>query len=446
MIISSDMFASEITQRIIQFNPWLTEPLQARETLERHLPFHYVQRSAESVPFDEKRALLVVGPRQSGKSTLIWHHLRGFLPHILFLNMEDPLLRVGLNSSMDLLSFMKKECPSTKAVFIDEIQHMDEAGLFVKGLVDAKPDCYLFVSGSSSFDLRSKTRESLAGRAHRIVLYPFSLDEIAKNEPPGEPVALRHFIEGTVRDQLVYGSYPAVHLAPDKQKKIGLLSDLVEALILRDASDIFKVKRVDAFRKLLALLAMQAGSMVNLSEIASHCNVSVGTVSSHIEILEESHIVRAIRPYAGGKRRELTGTTKVFFVDNGVRNTLMNAFSENITLRPDGGQLFENWAFTEIMKATPLLGTIRFWRSKAGAEVDFVIEHGGKISGIEVKFKNLAKPGLSRSSHSFIDAYSPQRFALLNLSIEEKIQTDGTEVSFITPAAFPAWLKETFSR
>ena len=388
----------------------------------------------------------MVGPRQSGKTTFIWHHLQDFLPHILFLNMEDPLLRIGLNAPMDLLSFIKKECPSTKAVFIDEIQHMDEAGLFVKGLIDAKPDFYLFVSGSSSFDLRSKTRESLAGRAHRVVLYPFSLDEITNNEPPGEPAALRHFIERTVRDQLIYGSYPAVHLASDKQKKIELLSDLVEALILRDASDIFKVKRVDAFRKLLALLAMQTGSMVNFSEIASHCNVSVGTVSSHIEILEESHIVRALRPYAGGKRRELTGATKVFFVDNGVRNTLMNAFSEDLTLRADGGQLFENWAFTEIIKATPLLGTIRFWRSKAGAEVDFIIEYGGKVSGIEVKFKDLAKTGLSRSSHSFIDAYSPHRFAVLNLSIEEKIQQGRTEVSFITPATLPVWLKDTFSR
>ncbi len=440
------MFTSELGQRIIQFNPWLAEPLQAREAFERRLPLHYVQRAAEGVPLDQVRALLVVGPRQSGKSTFIWHHLQDFLPHILFLNMEDPLLRIGLNSPMDLLSFVKTECPSTKAVFIDEIQHMDEAGLFVKGLVDTKPNLYLFVSGSSSFDLRSRTRESLAGRTHRVALYPFSLDEIAKNEPPGEPAALRHFIEGTVKDQIIYGSYPAVHLAPDKQTKIELLSDLVEALILRDASDIFKVKRVDAFRKLLALLAMQAGSMVNLSEIASHCSVSVGTVSSHIEILEESHIVRAIRPYAGGKRRELTGTTKVFFVDNGVRNTLMNAFSENITLRADGGQLFENWTFTEILKAAPLLGTTRFWRSKAGAEVDFIIEYGGKISGIEVKFKNLAKPGLSRSSHSFIDAYSPQRFALLNLSIEEKVRQGGTEVSFITPATLPAWLKETFSR
>ena len=126
-----------------------------------------------------------------------------------------------------------------------------------------------------------------------------------------------NFHESIVSMQLVFGSYPAVYLAEDRLERIMLLSDLAEALILRDASDLFKIKRVDAFRKLLSLLAGQIGNLVNLSELASICNVDVGTVSSHIEMLEQSHIVKKAFPFAKGKRREITGTSKVYFIDNG---------------------------------------------------------------------------------------------------------------------------------
>lgn len=439
------MFTSELTQRIIQFNPWLLQPGGAKTLPAKFLPSKYIHRAAEVVSLETARALLVVGPRQSGKSTLLWHILQDVFPHVLFLNMEDPLFRIGFKSPFDLTSLIEKEYPFIKAIFIDEIQHMEEAGLFIKGLVDAKTGFSVFVTGSSSFDLRSRTRESLAGRAQRATLYPFSLKELLNNEPPGSDAAVRAFIERTVTDQLLYGGYPAVHLAPKRERKIEFLNDLVESLILRDASDLYRIRRVDAFRKLLNLLAIQTGSMINLSEIASLCNTSVGTVSSHIEILEESHIIRVLRPFAGGKRREITGAIKIFFVDNGIRNKLLNSFSEDFSLRADAGQLFENWAFTELQKNLPFLGSIFFWRSKAGAEVDFVIEYAGKSFGMEVKFTGLARPRLPKSSRSFIEAYSPERFALLNRSLEETTSVGSTEVGFITPATLGSWLQGIFA-
>ncbi|MCX5809594.1 MAG: ATP-binding protein [Proteobacteria bacterium] len=439
------MFTSELNQRIIQFNPWLVQSGGTKALPAKYLPAPYIHRTAEAVSLETTRALLVVGPRQSGKSTLLWHLLQDIFPHVLFLNMEDPLFRIGFKSSFDLMSLIEKGYPFIRAIFIDEIQHMEEAGLFIKGLVDAKTGFSVFAIGSSSFDLRSKTRESLAGRAQRTTLYPFSLQELLNNEPPGSAAAVLASIDRIVTDQLLYGSYPAVHLAPKRERKIELLNDLVEAFILRDASDLYRIKRVDAFRKLLSLLAIQTGSMVNLSEIASLCNTSVGTVSSHIEILEESHVIKVLRPFAGGKRREITGAIKIFFIDNGIRNKLLNSFSEDFSLRADAGQLFENWAFTELQKNMPFLGSIRFWRSKAGAEVDFVIEYGGKSFGIEVKFTGLTQPRLSKSSRSFIDAYAPERFALLNRSLEEIISVGATNVSFITPATFCSWLQGIFA-
>ncbi|MCX5815111.1 MAG: ATP-binding protein [Proteobacteria bacterium] len=439
------MFTSELTQRIIRFNPWLLQTGRAKSLPAKYLPGTYIHRAAENLSFEASRAVLVVGPRQSGKSTLLWHLLQDVFPNVLFLNMEDPLFRIGFKSPFDLLSLIEKEYPFIKAVFIDEIQHMEEAGLFIKGLVDEKTGLSVFITGSSSFDLRSKTRESLAGRAQRTTLYPFSMQELLNNESPGNAAEVRAFVDRTVADQLLYGSYPAVHLATIRKKKIELLNDLVEALILRDASDLYRIKRVDAFRKLLNLLALQTGNMINLSEIASLCNTNVGTISSHIEILEESHIVKVLRTFAGGRRREITGAIKIFFIDNGIRNELLNGFSEDLSLRADAGQLFENWAFTELQKNMPFLGTIHFWRSKAGAEVDFVIEYGGESFGMEIKFTGLTRPGLSRSSRSFIEAYSPKRFALLNRTLEETVTVGTTEVNFITPAGLTRWLNLVFA-
>ena len=317
---------------------------------------------------------------------------------------------------------------------------MDEAGLFVKGLVDARLDIPLIVTGSSSFDLKSKTRESLAGRATRRLLHPFSSVELIQHILPDNPVAERHELSQIFSNQLVFGSYPLIYLAAEQDEKRMLLSDLVESLILRDASDLFKIKRVDAFRKLLTLLAGQVGNMVNYSELASICNIDVGTVNSYIEILEESHIVKRVRPFAGGKRREIIGSPKVFFIDNGIRNQLINSFSGELSLRTDIGPVFENWVFSEIHKRISLLSDVKFWRSKTKAEVDFVIEHAGKIAGLEVKYSSFKKERVSRSSWSFIDAYKPSAFAVMNLTLEKQAILKNREIHFITPLSLSHWM------
>lgn len=425
-------------------NPWVINPEKASELINRFLPREYVHREIEYTPVRTNRALLVVGPRQSGKSTLAWYLLRQFVPDILFLNMEDPLLRTGCGSPVDLAEHLHENYPFIKALFIDEIQHIEEAGLFVKGLVDVRLDIPILVTGSSSFHLTSRTRESLAGRATRQRLLPFSLTELRSHANPPSPAAARHICEQILAHQLILGSYPAIYLAAEETEKVMLLNDLVEALILRDASDLFRIKRVDAFRKILTLLAGQLGNLVNLSELASICNVNVGTINAYIEILEESHIVKKIRPFAGGKRREITGATKVFFIDNGIRNQLLNNFSRDLELRTDSGQLLENWALTEICKALPLQSSLNFWRSKAGAEVDFVIGHAGDIYGLEVKFSSLKQAKLSKSARSFMEAYTPRKFAVLNMALEQAIKVEHTDASFIIPYGLPQWLAGIF--
>ncbi len=436
------MVDSALEHRIAQLNPWLVHPDKASDLIRARIPVGYVPRKAESTPPRAERALLVVGPRQAGKTTLAWKLLQSYGPDILFLNMEDPLLREQLASPWDLIDFIRRDWPGVGAVFIDEIQHMSEAGLFVKGLVDAKMGIPVLVTGSSAFDLRAKTRESLAGRATRRFLGPFGLSELLAPDQ-GPPVA-RHLAARAVLDnQLIFGSYPAVFTAESTKEKTAVLSDLVEALILRDASDLFRIQRVDAFRRLLALLAVQTGNLLNHSELAAICSVDVGTVASYLEIMEESHIIRKLPPFAEGKRREITATPKVFFIDNGIRNQLLLNFQADLELRADKGALFENWVFSEIRKALPFQDSLRFWRSKSQAEVDFVIMHGAEILAVEAKYSS--SPQLSRSAMSFIEAYRPSRFVVVNRDHEARLDRQGTEVKFMTPARFCDWLEEVFA-
>ncbi len=438
------MLSLEIQNRLKQFNPWLIQPDKAEEFIDRFLPDLYITREVEKTPLQRNRALLIVGPRQAGKSTLVWRLLHRYIPDILFLNMEDPLLKLECQPAADFIDLLRQHYSFIKAIFIDEIQHLEEAGLFVKGLIDARLNLPIFITGSSAFHLMSKTRESLAGRATRQRLLPFSMSELMGHAHPANPVAARHTGDQIVAHQLIYGSYPAVYLAKNPDEKNMLLNDLVEALILKDVSDLFRIKRVDAFRKLLTLLAGQIGQMVNFSELASICQVDVGTIRSYVEILEESHVVKILPPFAGGKRREIIGAPKVFFLDNGIRNQLLNNFSPALDLRTDRGQLLENWVFTEIYKSAPLPAVIKFWRSKAGAEVDFIIEHAGKSYGLEVKYTLLKQSKLSRSVRSFLDVYQPEKFALLNSSLEQKVNVADREVSFITPCELSRWLYGIF--
>jgi uncharacterized protein len=434
------MISSEAQNRILQLNPWLGTPNKAGELIGRFLPPSYVLRGVEELSLSENRALLAIGPHQSGKSTMIGHQLRDFSPHILFLSMEDPLLKTACASAIDFVEYVRKNQSLFKVIFIDEIQHMEEAGLFVKGIIDARLGIPLVVTGCSSFHLRSRTRESLAGRAVRYRFLPFSLEELLRHENPANPISRQAAAERIVSDQLVFGSYPAVFLAGDDTGKKEILNNLVESLILKDASDLFKVKRIDAFWKLLMLLAGQIGNLANFSELASICNADVGTIGNHIEILEENHIVQKVLPSAGGKRAELTSAAKVFFMDCGIRNQLLNNHSRELQLRTDIGPLLENWVFSEICKNIPLVDTIKFWRSKAGAEVDFVVEHAGALHGVEGKFASLKRPLLGRSVRSFIEAYAPERLAVVNMRLERELQSEKTIINFVTPATFIQWL------
>jgi predicted AAA+ superfamily ATPase len=410
-------------------NPWLDRPADQSALLAASLPPSFVPR-ARRLELRPGRAELVVGPRQAGKSTWIREVLTHFEAPILVLHAEEPRIRELAHSPALALEALSDALSPETLLLFEEIQHLEDAPLFIKGLVDLNRARRIVVTGSSSFAFSARTRESLAGRARRTQLLPLSLEEAAALVPPGLVPAIR---EARLRELweriVVTGGYPEPWFDADPETT---LHHLVEAFVLKDTSDLHQIERPAVFRKLLELAAADIGNLVNLTDWAGLAQASRNTVGRYLEIAEEAHVLRLVPPFAGGKRGEITGTPKVFFLDNGLRNAVFGGFKAS-SGRADCGALWENAVFNEIAKRVELLDEILFWRSKSGAEVDFVVRRGNRMVAIEVKAAALSRPTVSRGTHSFLEAYRPASLGVVNASLRLDTVEDGVPVRFVRP-------------
>ena len=415
----------QLRRVLLAENPWL----QGEDFLawiRRFLPPSYIPRLLRLVA--EERVVLVVGPRQAGKSTLIWKTLEQAAEPVLFVNCEEPSMREWLSSPAEFLADVAENAGEARALFFEEVQRLPEAGLFLKGLVDRRTGLRIYATGSSSFDLEAATRESLAGRAQRHLLLPLSLAEASAALPGSSPLARQEGLSRLVERMMIYGGYPTVLTSDDPRRD---LASLVEAFVVRDASDRFQIRHPAALRRILELAASQIGNLVNLSEWAALTSVSNDTVAEYCRLLEETHLIRLVRPFVGGKRAEITSARKVFLLDNGIRNQLFGGF-QPATERPDRGALLENLAFTELAKTVhPLLDGLSTWRSKSGAEVDFVVEHQGRLLACEVKAGD-SRGTLSRSARSFLEAYQPEQFLIVNRRAFPDVMEGSTRIRFLS--------------
>ncbi|MBM4368268.1 MAG: ATP-binding protein [Deltaproteobacteria bacterium] len=413
-------------------NPWLLDPTAFPAFVTRRRPSGYIPRrlpAADAWPSPD-RAHVLAGARQVGKTTFAWEHLaaRGSAP--LFLNAEETWVRAWLASPTRALADLRQVARPGAPILIDEAQWLPEAGLLVKGMVDGGLPGPLYVTGSSSFHLAARTRESLAGRAARAFMHPLSHAEVCADLDEVPPLLRANEARARFLRLAVTGGYPA---AWTSTRPSDVLAELVHALVLRDASDLFRVKDLDAFRRVLLLLAGQVGSLVNYAEWASICGVSRETVGHYVDILRESQIVFTVSPFAGGKRAEITGRSKIYFCDGGIRNAVvgqLQAFDE----RTDRGPVLEQAVAAEIRKRLDPLAprdTLHFWRTKAGGEVDFVLCPGEELLGVEVKAAAMREPELSRSARSFIEGYAPRRFVVINLALDARERVGSTEVRWL---------------
>lgn len=337
------------------------------------------------------KAIVVIGPRQVGKTTLIESILAS--KNYLLLDGDDPLTRTLLTepNTEQIRTILGKY----KYVFIDEAQRIEGIGLTMKIITDRFKDVQLFTSGSSSFDLTNKINEPLTGRKWEYQLFPVSWEEFENHHG-------YLYSEQQIENRLLYGFYPDV--LNNVGDEISVLRNLVNSYLYRDILSYSEIRKPEVLDKLVQALALQVGSEVNYSELAQIVNVDKNMISNYIDILQKGYIIFKLGSFSRNVRNEIKTNKKIYFYDNGVRNMVIGNFNP-IELRTDKGALWENFLISERIKQIEYkqsLARTYFWRTKQQQEVDFVEENGGKISGYEFKWNRRKTIKLPKT---FVESY-----------------------------------------
>jgi predicted AAA+ superfamily ATPase len=347
-----------------------------------------------------KQVLILLGSRQVGKTTIV----KKIFPNSdYFLVDNEPIKKIletyDIETYKTLINF------KTKEIIIDEIHLLDNPGRAIKIIYDQLENVKIVITGSSSFHIKNKTGESLAGRKIDYNMYPLTFSEYLnqkgiekelnfnifekiindkKYDEAGHPY--RFDIKSILNSVLIFGQFP--HLIKNGNDEKYLLN-FVDSLIFKDILELNLIEDKKLAKDLLKLLAFQIGNLINYSELANSLQADQRTVRRYIEIFEQSFILFRIYPYSKIKRDEIIKSAKIFFYDTGIRNALIGDFSD-LDARTDKGALFENFIISELIKQNSYLDSnynFYYWRTKQGSEMDIVLENKDELIGVEIKYK-----------------------------------------------------------
>ena len=347
------------------------------------------------------KAIILLGPRQTGKTTLLEKIARHSGDYLL-IDCDDPLTKSQLESANT--EEIKRIIGTNKIVFIDEAQRVRNIGLVLKIIVDRIKDVQLLVSGSSSLDLLSEINEPLTGRKWEYMLYPVSWSELHKHS--GHIKSLQ-----MLETRIIYGMYPDVINNPGEERYI--LNQLTGDYLYKDVLSYQGIRKPELPEKLLRALSLQVGSKVSYNELASLLQVDKKTVSSYLDLLEKAFVIFRLQSFSGNLRNEISANRKIYFYDNGIRNALAANFNP-LNLRQDTGALWENFLIAERMKYLHYNGICAnrfFWRTVDRQEIDYVEEREGKLFAYEFKWK--AGKDI-RFPRSFLQAYPESKTAVIS--------------------------------
>jgi len=325
------------------------------------------------------KVLVLYGPRQVGKTTL----LNNFLKETKLKYKLDSGDNIRLQQILGSQDFKKiiGYVSGYDLVAIDEAQQIPNIGMGLKILIDQVPCLRIIATGSSSFDLAQRIGEPLTGRKNTIILYPFAQLELLEKYN-------KHELKEKLEDFLIFGSYPEVITSKTKNEKIAILQELVNSYLLKDVLALERVKGSKQLLELLKLIAFQIGSEVSLNELASRVKLDVKTVNRYLDILEKAFVIKKVGSFGRNLRNEVSTKSKYYFLDNGIRNAVISQFN-SLSNRNDIGVLFENFIMIERIKKRAykkILGQSYFWRTYGGQEIDLIEERAGSLYGFEIKW------------------------------------------------------------
>ena len=344
------------------------------------------------------KAIIVYGPRQCGKTTLMEHIIDNVKMNPIMLNGDDDL-DVRLFDTVTM-SRWNQILGNKKSVFIDEGQKIKKLGQSVKLLIDNRPEIQVLITGSSSFDLASKMEEPLTGRKIEYKLFPLTYKELINQEGfVSEHKALEI--------RLLYGSYPEIVTDTENMKENLIM--LSNSYLYRDLLQYEGIRKPQLLEKLLKALAMQCGSQVSINEVSSTLGVSRTLVESYLTLLQQSFIIFSLPSFSTNKRNELKKSKKYYFWDNGIRNAIINDFTPLVN-RKDIGILWENYLVSERLKANYYSNNTNesyFWRTTDQMEVDYLETNQNSLSAFEFKWNEKKKTRLTKA---FSNRYPESNF------------------------------------
>ncbi len=333
--------------------------------------------------------IVIYGARQVGKTSLLEYLIKNNIKENVFyfdLEMRDllELCEGGFENVYQYL--LQKGADDKKKIYliIDEVQYLKNPANFIKIATDHYKNIKLIVSGSSTFEIKKKFKESLAGRTINFELYPLDFEEFLEfkekkyNFLKENNKIINDGLVILAEEYIKFGGYPKIVLEKSEEKKKIYLFQLIDTYVRKDIRDIGNIRDIDSFNKLLEILASQSGNLLNISELSNTLKINKETVSEYIALLENTFIIKRISPFHKNLRSELSKNPKIFFLDTGMMHLLwLKDFPKTIM-----GNSFETFVFLELMKSGK---KINFWRTTNKQEVDFIISNK-IIYAIEVKY------------------------------------------------------------
>jgi len=347
------------------------------------------------------KVILLFGPRQVGKTTLLQTLLEKRPEKVLLLNGDEADNRQMLTETTS--TQLKLLTTGYSIVLIDEAQRIPGIGLTLKLFIDQLPTLQVIATGSSAFELANRLNEPLTGRKFEYKLYPLSFTEMVNHHGWLEEKRCLH-------QRLLYGYYPEIVTHPsDAQSLLELLAD---SYLYKDLLMLENIKKPQLLDKLLRALALQLGNEVSYQGLARLTGSNTHTVEKYIDLLEKSYVIFPLPAYSKNVRNEIKKGRKIYFYDNGIRNAIIGNFNR-VESRTDIGALWENFLISERMKYLAEKGlrvSRYFWRTTQQQEIDYIEEHQEQLSAWEFKWNPKAK---ARFPATFTRAYPESSTAVI---------------------------------
>ena len=352
------------------------------------------------------KVVLLLGARRTGKTWFLKKVVPGLGMPYLFLNGDDATVRKVFQEQT--LAGFKSLVGTNTLLVIDEAHRIPEVGWGLKLMVDEIEGLHIVATGSSVFDLKNITGEPLTGRKSELYLYPFAQLELSTRESFADT-------RSALAERLVYGTYPELLHLKNLSDKADYLREMISSYLFKDILEFDGVRNSGKIQDLLRLIAFQPGREVSMDELSKHLGISKNTVDRYLVLLQKVFVLQKLPGFSRNLRKEVTRHARYYFVDNGVRNALINNFNP-LSMRNDVGELWENYLIMERLKYqsyTNLHSLNYFWRTYQQQEIDFIEDRNGKLYAYEFKWSTDKK---SKVPSAWKEAYLDSEYTIIDLT------------------------------